>query len=141
MLLEQETLCASRTSISDTSKTSKSPTRVVYIVTDTCYPTSADFNLGKGVTTIDSVHTSTSAANGRAKKIMFARTNPGDSCQLDPDKILEEIKDELYTGIGLGESEEKGCYARKCEVERKPVDVDEDGSSEEEQDMEDWNLG
>jgi hypothetical protein len=141
MLLEQETLSACRTSSSPTPRTHKPSTRFVYIVTDTCYSSSADFDQNKGVTNIDSVHTTSGAANARAKKIMFARINPGDKCEVDHDKILEELKDGLYTGIGMGWIENNGCYARKCEVEVKPIDVDEDGSSEEEQDVEDWNMG
>jgi hypothetical protein len=139
MLLEQETLSACRTSNNPTPKTHQHSTRVVYIVTDTFYPTSADFSDGKGVTSIDSVHTTSRAANVRAKKVMFARLS--DDREVDQDKIIEELKDGLYTGIGIGGIEKNGCYARKCEVESKPIDVDEDGSSEEEQDSEDWNMG
>ncbi|KZM19543.1 hypothetical protein ST47_g9071 [Ascochyta rabiei] len=106
--------------------------RFVYIVTDTYYPTSADFEDGKGATTIDSVHTTVGGANNRAKKIMFARDNPDNNCEVDEDKIIEEQKGGLYIGIGMGGTEKDGCYARKCEVEAKPVDIDEDGSSEEE---------
>ena len=140
MLLEEETLCAYRASISPTPRSHKS-TRVVYIVTDTCYSTSADFDEGKGVTNIDSVHTTSKAANIRAKKVMFARINPGDKCEIDQDKIIEEMKDGLYIGIGIGGVEKNGCYARKCEVEAKPIDIEDDGSSEEEQDGEDWSMG
>ena len=141
MLLEQETLCACRMNNSTTPRTHKSSTRIVYIVTDTTYSTSNDFDEGKGTTSIDSVHTTSGAANLRAKKIMFARINPDNKSDVDQDKIIEELKDGLYTGIGMGEMEEHGCYARKCEVEAKPIDIDEDGSSEEELDTEDWNMG
>ena len=72
---------------------------------------------------------------------MFARINPSNKDGVDQDKIIEELKDGLYTGIGIGGIEGHGCYARKCEVEAKPIDIDEDGSSEEEQDTEDWNMG
>lgn len=72
---------------------------------------------------------------------MFARNNPNNECEVDQDKIIEEMKDGLYAGIGIGGVENRGCYARKCEVESKPIDVDEDGSSEEEQDVEEWNIG
>lgn len=140
MLLQEETLCACRTSNSPVPRTHKSTTRTVYIVTDTCYSTSADFDEGKGITSIDSVHTTSRAANIRAKKVMFACIDPGDNREVDPDKILEELKDGLYIGIGINGTEANGCYARKCEVESKPIDIDEDGSSEEEQDIEDWNV-
>lgn len=140
MLLEDETICGCRTSDSPTPRSRKS-TKIVYIVTDTFYFTSADFDEGKGITNIDSVHTTSRAANVRAKKVMFARINPGDKCELDQDKIIEEMKDGLYTGIGIGGNVEDGCYARKCEVEAKPIDIEDDGSSEEEQDGEDWNMG
>lgn len=141
MLLEQETVCACRRSNSSTPRTHRSSTRIVYIVTDTTYSTSSDFDEGKGTTNIDSVHTTSGAANVRAKKIMFARINPSNKDGVDQDKIIEELKDGLYTGIGIGGIEGHGCYARKCEVEAKPIDIDEDGSSEEEQDTEDWNMG
>lgn len=140
MLLEQENLCACRMGDSSTPRTHKLPTRIVYIVTDTTYSTSADFDEGKGMTNIDSVHTTSGAANLRAKKIMFARINSGSKDDVDQDKIIEELKDGLYTGIGIGGIEGHGCYARKCEVEAKPIDIDEDGSSEEEQDTEDWSM-
>lgn len=71
---------------------------------------------------------------------MFARVNPGDKCEIDEDKIIEEQKDGLYTGIGIGGGGNNACYARKCEVEAKPIDIEDDGSSEEEQDGEDWNV-
>ncbi|KAF9699228.1 hypothetical protein EKO04_003015 [Ascochyta lentis] len=140
MLLEQETICACRTSNSPTPRSHKPSIKVVYIVTDTYYPTSADFEDGKGTTSIDSVHTTAGAANSRAKKIMFARNSPDNNCVVDEDKIIEEQKSGLYIGIGVGGTETNGCYARKCEVEAKPIDIDEDGSSEEEHDGEDWNM-
>lgn len=141
MLLEQEALCAWRTSNPPAPKTQKSSTRIVYIVTDTCYPTPTDFENGKGMASIDSVHTTSRAANVRAKKVMFACINPGDDGEMDHDKIIEELRDGLYIGIGINGTEGDRYYARKCEVESKPIDVDEDGSSEEEQDPEDWNVG
>lgn len=93
------------------------------------------------MTSIDSVHTTSTAANTRAKKIMFACINPDDKCEVDQDKIIEERKDGLYTAIGMSGKDNNRCYAKKCEVEAKPIDIDEDGSSEEEQDVEDWNMG
>lgn len=133
MLLEEGNTCTCGTS----PRSQK--TKVVYIVTDTHYTTAADFREGKGTTSIDSVHTTSRAANLRAKKIMFARTSPG--FEIDEDKIIDEVKDGLYTGIGVGGAEQNGCYARKCEVEAKPVDIEDDGSSEGDQDGEDWNMG
>ncbi|KAJ4384065.1 hypothetical protein N0V86_000910 [Didymella sp. IMI 355093] len=135
MLLEENNVCACGTS----PRSHKS--KIVYIVTETRYTTAADFDEGKGVTSIDSVHTTSRAANLRAKKIMFARTSPG--FEIDEDKIIDEVKDGLYTGIGVGGANENGCYAKKCEVEAKPIDIEDDGSSEEEggHDGEDWNMG
>jgi hypothetical protein len=140
MLLEQETICACRTSNLPVPRTHNPSIKVVYIVTDTCYSTSADFNDGKGNTTIDSVHTTAGAANIRAKKIMFARNSPGSNCEVDEDRIIEEHKGGLYTGVGIGGTEKYEFYARKCEVEVKPLDIDEDGSSEEEHDGEGWSV-
>ncbi|KAF3040347.1 hypothetical protein E8E12_009131 [Didymella heteroderae] len=138
MLLDEENTCAC-----GTSQRSHKSTKVVYIVTDTRYATAADFDEGKGMTSIDSVHTTSRAANLRARKIMFARTSPG--LEPDEDKIIDEVKDGLYTGIGVGGAEKNGCYARKCEVESKPIDIEDDGSSEEDghdgQDGEDWSMG
>lgn len=123
-----------------TSMRSRKSTKIVYIVTDTRYATAADFDEGKGTTLIDSVHTTSRAANLRAKKVMFACASL--SNEIDEDKIIEELKDGLYTGIGVGGAENEGCYARKCEVEAKPIDIEDDGSSEEEgHDGEDWNMG
>lgn len=121
-------------------------TRLVYIVIDTYYATLDDFDQGKGSTRIDSVHTTSQAANVRAKKIMFTRARPADRCKIDQDKILEEVKEGMYTGIGLGGDECTGCYARKCEVEAKSVDIEDDGSSGDDRedydhDGEDWNMG
>ncbi|KAF2632581.1 hypothetical protein BU25DRAFT_77605 [Macroventuria anomochaeta] len=141
MLLEEETLSSCRTSDSPSPNLQKATMKIVYVVIDTCYATLADFDQGKGSTNIDSVHTTSQAANVRAKKVMFARTNPGDKCEIDQDKILEEIKDGLYTGIGLGGNKNTGCYAKKCEVEAKPIDIEDDGSSEEDHDGVDWNMG
>lgn len=135
MLLDEGNNCAC-----GTSPRSRKSTKVVYIVTDTRYATAADFEEGKGTTLIDSVHTTSQAANLRAKKVIFARTSPG--FEIDEDKIIDEVKDGLYTGIGVGGAERNRCYARKCEVEAKPIDIEDDGSSEEEgHDGEDWNMG
>jgi hypothetical protein len=102
---------------------------VIYIVTDTCFPSQFDFNHNKGTFHIDSVHTSLKSANARAKKIMY-EAHP---CKVDVDKIIEEMKSGLYTGIGIGGIEGDisvkaggtGCFARKCQVEKQMVD-DED---------------
>jgi hypothetical protein len=126
------------TSDNSTPRPSASIPVTVYIVTDTYYPTAADFDVGKGIVNIDSVHSTAEAANVRAKKIMFIHERGEED--LDKDKIIEEIRQGLYSGIGIG-GREKGCYARKCEVEEKAVDVDEDESSEESLDTEDWNMG
>lgn len=141
MPLEEGTLSAGRASNSPSPKLHRLTTRIVYIVIDTCYAILSDFDQGKGSTNIDSVHTTSKAANVRAKKVMFAHTNPSDKCEMDQDKIIEETKGGLYTAIGIGGNENTGCYARKCEVEAKPVDIEDDGSSEEEHDGEDWNMG
>lgn len=140
MLLE-DNFSTGRTSDTTSPKSHRSITKIVYIVVDTCFATLADFDQGKGSTSIDSVHTTSHAANIRAKKIMFARVSPNGNCEIDQDKILEETKDGLYTGIGIGGNECTGCYARKCEVEAKPIDIEDDGSSEEDHDGEDWNMG
>lgn len=48
-------------------------------------------------------------------------------CTVDLDKVIEEVKKGLYTGIGVGGEEKDGCcFARKCEVEGKIVDEDSD---------------
>lgn len=135
MLLEEDITCACGTS----QRLRKSP-KVVYIVTDTRYPNAADFNEGKGTTLIDSVHSTSGAANLRARKIMLARAGPGS--EIDEDKIIDDERNGLYTGIGVGGVEGSGCYARKCEVEAKHIDIEDDGSSEEgEHDGEDWSMG
>ncbi|KAH9868279.1 hypothetical protein J1614_007351 [Plenodomus biglobosus] len=104
---------------------------MVYVVTDTCYPSAANFDLNLGTTSVISVHSSKTAANERAKKIIYE--NDG-GCTVDIDKIIEEVKQGLYTGIGVGGKEEKDgcCFARKCEVEAKMVDEDseDEGSGE-----------
>jgi Txe/YoeB family toxin of Txe-Axe toxin-antitoxin module len=110
-------------------------TIVVYIVTDVIYPTSSDFDLSKGVFNIDSVHSSRSNANARAKKIIYdgGQINGG-QYKVDLDKIIEETKRGLFTGIGIGgkgDGRQKGCYARKCQVESKLVDEDSEEESEE----------
>jgi hypothetical protein len=105
---------------------------MIYIVTDTCYPTASSFESNLGTTAIISVHSTRTAANARAKKIIYE--NDG-GCTVDIDKIIEEIKQGLYTGIGVGGKADRGgeCFARKCEVEGKIVDEDsdsEEGSGE-----------
>jgi hypothetical protein len=127
---------ANTTPGSSTPKPSARVPTTVYIVTDTYYPTAADFDVGKGMATIDSVHSTPEAANLHAKKIMFCHKK--DREDIDEDKIIEEIRQGLYVGIGIGGER---WYARKCEVETKAVDVDEDGSSEGSGDLEDWNMG
>jgi len=98
---------------------------VIYIVTDTCYPTAHSFETNIGTTHIISVHSTKAAANSRAKKIIYDNDS---GCTVDIDKIIEEVKQGLYTGIGVGGKEEKdgACFARKCEVEGKIVDEDSD---------------
>jgi hypothetical protein len=97
----------------------------IYIVTDTCYPTADSFQNNMGTTHITSVHSTKAAANSRAKKTIYE--NDGE-CTVDLDKIIEEVKQGLYIGIGVGGKEEKSdsCFARKCEVEGKIVDEDSD---------------
>ncbi|CAA9965678.1 hypothetical protein CFE70_008610 [Pyrenophora teres f. teres 0-1] len=96
----------------------------VYIVTDTCYPTAHSFESNIGITQIISVHSTRSAANSRAKKMIYDNEN---GCTVDLDKVIEEVKKGLYTGIGVGGEEKDGCcFARKCEVEGKIVDEDSD---------------
>ncbi|KAF2856601.1 hypothetical protein T440DRAFT_4100 [Plenodomus tracheiphilus IPT5] len=96
---------------------------MVYVVTDTCYPSAVNFDTNLGTTSVISVHGSKAAANERAKKIIYE--NDG-GCTVDIDKIIEEVKMGLYTGIGVGGKEEKEgcCFARKCEVEAKMIDED-----------------
>jgi hypothetical protein len=104
-------------------------------VTDIIYPTSSDFNLSKGVFNIDSVHSSRKNANARAKKIIYDGGQiDGGQYKVDLDKIIEEKKRGLFTGIGIGgkgDGRQKGCYARKCQVESKLVDEDSEEESEE----------
>lgn len=106
----------------------------MYIVTDIIYPTSADFDHGKGVFRIDSVHSSMKMANARAKKIIFDGGQvDGGQYKVDLDKIIEEMKKGLFTGIGIGgkgDGHETGCYARKCQVESRMVDEDSEDESE-----------
>ncbi|KAH7402438.1 hypothetical protein BKA66DRAFT_392420, partial [Pyrenochaeta sp. MPI-SDFR-AT-0127] len=106
-----------------TTITTPTSSTAVFIVSDTCYPTATDFNTNKGATRIDSAHSSQRAANNRAKKIIYENSG---GCTVDIDKIIEEMKQGLYTGIGIGGKEERdgGCYARKCEVEGKILDED-----------------
>jgi hypothetical protein len=95
----------------------------------------ADFAHNKGSFRIDSVHSHKKNANARAKKILYDTGH----CRVDVDKIIEEMKGGLFTGIGVGgemDGEEGSCYARKTQVERKMVDEDsedEDGTGEEEE--------
>jgi len=100
----------------------------VYVVTDTHYPSAANFDTSLGTTSVISVHSSQRAANERAKKIIYE--NDG-GCTVDIDKIIEEVKNGLYTGIGVGGKEENpgGCFARKCEVEAKLIDDDSEDES------------
>lgn len=104
---------------------SPSGPHIVYIVTDTCYPTAHSFEANIGNTHIISVHSTKAAANSRAKKIIYDNDS---GCTVDIDKIIEEVKQGLYIGIGVGGKEEKDgcCFARKCEVEGKIVDEDSD---------------
>jgi hypothetical protein len=80
------------------------------------------------MTAVFSVHSTMEAANSRAKKIIYE--NDG-GCTVDIDKVIEETRRGLYTGIGIGGDEEKpnGCYARKCEVESKILDEDSEDES------------
>jgi hypothetical protein len=110
-------------------------TVIVYIVTDIIYATSHDFNHSKGNFRIDSVHSSKKNANARAKKIIYdgGQVN-GSQYKVDTDKIIEEMKKGLYTGIGIGGKGDGGygsCYARKCQVEGKMVDEDSEDEGEE----------
>lgn len=100
----------------------------VYLVTDTLYPSAANFDISLGATSIISAHGSKRAANERAKKVIYE--NDG-GCTVDIDKIIEEVKDGLYTGIGVGgqEGNPGGCFARKCEVEAKVIDDDSEDES------------
>jgi Txe/YoeB family toxin of Txe-Axe toxin-antitoxin module len=69
------------------------------------------------------VHSHKKTANARAKKIIYDTGH----CRVDVDKIIEELKGGLFTGIGVGgkvDGEEGSCYARKTQVERKMVDED-----------------
>jgi hypothetical protein len=116
----------------DSVSTQASP-QTVYIVTDMCYPTAADFDANRGTFNIDSVHSTKQSANARAKKIIFQSGR----CKVDTDKIIEEVTEEkgLYTGIGIGgtaDGQRGSCYARKCGVESKIVDEDSEDEVEEE---------
>jgi hypothetical protein len=99
---------------------------IIYIVVDTCYPTSHAFETNIGTANITSVHSTKVAANSRAKKIIYENDS---GCTVDLDKIIEEVRRGLYTGIGVGGKEEKEgcCFARKCEVEDRVLDEDSDG--------------
>ncbi|KAJ4374109.1 hypothetical protein N0V83_002848 [Neocucurbitaria cava] len=104
------------------------PPSVIYIVTDTCYPTKPAFDSNVGTTTIDSAHTTKRTANARAKKIIYENER---GCTVDLDKIIEELRQGLYTGIGVGGKEEKDgcCYARRCQVDTKTLDEDSEDES------------
>ncbi|KAH7563168.1 hypothetical protein J3E72DRAFT_329992 [Bipolaris maydis] len=104
---------------------SPSGPHIIYIVTDTCYPTAQSLEANIGSTHIISVHSTKSAANSRAKKIIYDNDS---GCTVDIDKIIEEVKQGMYIGIGIGAKDEKEgcCFARKCEVEGKIVDEDSD---------------
>lgn len=100
----------------------------VYIVVDTCYPTKASFDSSLGTTNVDSAHSTMRAANARAKKIIYENET---GCSVDIDKIIEETRQGLYIGIGIGGKGSPGCaYARKCEVESKIVDEDSEDEGE-----------
>ncbi|KAF2032234.1 hypothetical protein EK21DRAFT_87359 [Setomelanomma holmii] len=120
-------------STTTTPSSSQSTSQIVYIVTDTCYSTPADFSGNKGTFRIDSVHSNKKNANARAKKIIY---DTG-LCKVDVDKIIQEMKRGLFAGIGVGgkvDGMEGSCYARKTQVERKMVDEDsedEEGTGEE----------
>ncbi|OAL56861.1 hypothetical protein IQ07DRAFT_638256 [Pyrenochaeta sp. DS3sAY3a] len=120
------------------SRSTRLPAAIaIYIVLDTCYPTKASFDTNIGITTVDSAHTTNAAANARAKKIIYENER---GCTVDIDKIIEQMRKGLFTGIGLdGMTEKEGCcYARKCEVERRFVDEDsedEDGEGRGEEDI------
>jgi hypothetical protein len=104
---------------------SPSGPHIIYIVTDTCYPTAQSLEANIGSTHIISVHSTKSAANSRAKKIIYDNDS---GCTVDIDKIIEEVKQGMYIGIGIGAKDEKNgcCFARKCGVEGKIVDEDSD---------------
>jgi hypothetical protein len=120
---------------------------VVYIVTDIRYPTTLDFDLNKGSFHIDSVHSSRKNANARAKKIIYDSGQvDGGQFKVDVDKIIEETRKGLFAAIGIGgkgDGREKGCYARKCQVEAKMIDEDSDieGDGEDERMGEDEKCG
>jgi hypothetical protein len=120
---------------------------VVYIVTNIRYPTPQDFDLGKGSFRIDSVHSSRKNANARAKKIIYDGGQvDGGQFKVDVDKIIEETRKGLFAAIGIGgkgDGREKGCYARKCQVEAKMVDEDSDNEvdAEDERMAEDEKCG
>lgn len=116
------------------SPQSSSTVVVVYIVTDLIYPTSDDFDNSKGVSRIDSVHSTMKMANARAKKIIYDNgCIDGRQYKVDLDRIIEDVKKGLFTGIGMcdkGDGQETGCYARKCQVESRMVDEDSEDESE-----------
>ncbi|KAI8937534.1 hypothetical protein NX059_005252 [Plenodomus lindquistii] len=93
---------------------------MVYVVTDTFYPSASTFDTNLGTTSVISIHGSKAAANERAKKIIYENEGGG---AVDIDKIIEEVKNGLYTGIGVG-GKGGGCFARKCEVEARMLDED-----------------
>lgn len=64
-------------------------------------------------------------ANARAKKIIYDNgCIDGRQYKVDLDRIIEDVKKGLFTGIGMcdkGDGQETGCYARKCQVESRMV--------------------
>lgn len=106
----------------------------VYIVTDTRYPTSLDFDLNKGSFRIDSVHSSVKNANARAKKLIYDGGEiDGGQFKHDIDKVIEQMDNGMFAGIGIGgkgDGRENGCYAQKCQVEYKMIDEDSEDESE-----------
>jgi hypothetical protein len=130
----------------DASGSSGAFHHVVFIVTDICFPNNNDFQLNKGTLHIDSVHSSSRSANARAKKIMWEGKPP---CRTDVERVIEDVKSGLYTGIGVGgvEGEKSvkaggtGCFGRKVQVERKRIDVYEDSDGEWDGEPEDVHMG
>jgi len=82
------------------------------------------------------VHSTVKHANARAKKLMYDGGEiDGGQFKHDIDKVIEQMDHGMFAGIGIGgqgDGSEKGCYARKCQVEYKMIDEDgeDDGSYE-----------